>query len=119
MVFDFVFENLGVYNTFLGQWRSFHSLFFVLNVPIEIIFVTILGGTAWALYIPKKFNIFYSLGDILLFSTYGMVGEYILNSHGVMEYRGGWIPNEFIGYMITWIILHILAYKIVKVNLSK
>jgi len=119
MIFDFVFENLGVLDTFLGQWRSFHSLFFVLAVPVEIIFITLLGGAAWALYLPRKFNIFYSLGDTLLFSTYGMVGEYILNSHGIMQYRSGWIPNEFIGYMITWIILHILAYKIVKINLSR
>jgi hypothetical protein len=78
-----------------------------------------LGGAAWTLYLPKKFNILYSLGDILLFSTYGMVGEYILSSHGIMQYRGGWIPNAFFGYMATWIILHILAYRIVKVNLSK
>jgi len=119
MIFDFVFENLGILDTFLGHWQSFHSLFFVLYVPIEIIFITLLGGAAWALYLPRKFNIFYSIGDVLLFSTYGMVGEYILNSSGIMYYRGGWIPNEFIGYMVTWIILHVLAYKVVKVNLSK
>lgn len=119
MIFDFIFENLGAVGSFLGEWQSFHSLFFILYVPIEIIFVTLLGGTAWALYLPKKFNIYYSLGDILLFSTYGMIGEYILTVNGIMWYRGGWIPHEFIGYMITWIILHILAYKVVKVNLPR
>ena len=116
MIFDFIIENLGAVGFFLGQWRSFYSLYFVLYVPIEIIFVTLLGGTAWALYLPKKFNIFYSLGDILLFSTYGMIGEYILVANGIMQYRVKWVPYVFIGYLITWIILHILAYRVVKVS---
>jgi len=112
MIFDFIFENSGFY---IGFWTSFHSLFFVLTVPVEIIGVTLLGGIAWALYLPRKFNRLYSVADILLFSIFGTLGELILTTNGIMSYSSGWTSlHAFFSYMITWIILHTLNYKISK-----
>lgn len=112
MIFDFVFENFGSY---LGLWRSSYSLFFVLTVPIEIMGVTLLGGTAWALYLPRIFNKTYIISDILTFSAFGALGEFILISNGIMTYLDGWISlYAFFSYMITWLILHILKYRVIK-----
>lgn len=112
MVFDFIFENSGFY---LGLWQSSYSLFFVLTVPIEIMGVTLLGGTAWALHLPRKFNRMYSVLDILVFSIFGTLGEFILLNNGVMTYLDGWTSvYAFFSYMLTWIILHTLKYKVLK-----
>jgi len=112
MIFDFAYENFGFY---LGLWRSFYSLFFVLHVPVEMLGVTFLGGTAWGLFLPKKFSKMYSAFDILLFSTVGACGEFLLLKANIMTYLGGWTSlYAFFSYMATWTILHILRYKILK-----
>lgn len=112
MIFDFIFENSGFY---LGLWKSSYSLFFVLSVPIEIMGVTLFGGTAWALYLPRKFNKIYTISDILVFSIFGALGEFILIRNGIMTYLGGWTSlYAFFSYMLTWIILHTLRYKVLK-----
>jgi len=112
MIFDFLVENSG---KILGFWETYESSYFVLFVPIEIMILCLLGGAAWALYLPKKFNKLYSFFDILLFSFFGALGEFIIMKNNLMSYGGGWTSYyAFMGYAITWIILHFLNYRVIK-----
>jgi len=121
LVYDFAFENSG---TLLGLWYSSNSLIpvcvpvestYVACVPIEVMMVTLFGGAAWALYIPRKFKLTYSILDILLISTFGALGEFILIQYGLMHYLLWWTSlHAFISYMGTWIILHFVNYKILE-----
>ena len=113
MLFDFAVENIGA---ILGLWEVTQSLFKVVYVPIEIMALTLIGGTAWALAQPKKFNKINSVLDILLFSVFGALGEFLLIKNGIMAYSGGWTSiHAFIGYFITWNILHYLRYNVVPI----
>ena len=113
MAFDFAVENIG---GFLGYWKTYGSAFPIYFVPLEIMLVCVLGGTAWALYLPEKFNIVYSIFDILFFSFFGAAGESLLIQNGLMHYYGGWTSvHAFFGYAVTWIILHFIRYRVLKV----
>ncbi|MBM3309141.1 MAG: hypothetical protein FJY77_02715 [Candidatus Altiarchaeales archaeon] len=113
MVFDFAVENTG---GFIGLWTTHQSILPIYFVPLEIIFICTLGGMAWALHLPKKFSPSYSLFDILLFSFFGALGEALLIKNSLMIYTGGWTSTHaFFGYFTTWVILHIIRYKILKV----
>lgn len=108
MLFDFAVENLG---KIAGLWESFNSAFLVLAVPIEVMLLALIGGTAWALYQPKEFSGLYSLTDILVFAAYGTLGEFILGEKGLMIYMGGWTSfHAFVGYVVTWAMLHAIVY---------
>ncbi len=108
MLFDFVVENLG---KIVGFWRSYNSAYFVLAVPLEVMLLALIGGTAWALYQPKEFNWLYSLADIVVFAVFGTIGEYILVAKGLLIYGGGWTSSHaFLGYAATWAILHSIVY---------
>lgn len=112
MLFDFLVENSG---KVLGLWEGYQSLQFILFVPIEVVILCFFGGTAWSLYLPKKFNIDYTVYDIVIFSTFGALGEFILIKNGILAYMNCWTSlHAAIGYAITWIILHLLNYKILK-----
>jgi len=112
MAFDFVVENAGF---FAGQWTSPQSIFLVIAVPIEIIALTIIGGTAWALHLPEKFDRTYAAIEVIIFGTFGALGEYLLMLNGMMVYTGGWTSiHAFFGYVITWIILFWVWYKIIR-----
>lgn len=109
MIFDFAVENLGGY---FGYWQVGSTLFHVGYVPIEVMFLTLIGGMAWALAQPRAYSFKSSLVDILLFSVFGAIGESVLRFNGVMFYADGWTHfHAFAGYAITWIILHYLRYK--------
>ncbi|MFQ5815440.1 MAG: hypothetical protein ACE5G7_02970 [Candidatus Hydrothermarchaeaceae archaeon] len=108
MLLDFFAENLG---KLLGLWRSYGSVYFVFAAPIEVMFLALIGGTAWALYQPKRFNALYSLADIAVFATFGTIGEHILGAKGLIVYIGGWNSfYAFLGYAVTWAILHSILY---------
>jgi len=110
MLFDFAVQNAGAA---LGLWQVTLTAFHVLHVPIEIMLLTLIGGTAWALAQPKKFGLIDSALDIALFSVFGMVGEFMLIRNGVMSYSGGWTPAyAFAGYLVTWCMLTWLRYRI-------
>jgi hypothetical protein len=111
-IFDFAFENAG---SVLGYWFSTNSAFFVLHVPLEIIFLTFVGGVAWAMYLPKKFDLKFSIADIALFAMFGAVGEWVLIQNGLMHYYQGWTSlHAFVSYGLTWVLLHAVRYKLVK-----
>ncbi|MFH1285224.1 MAG: hypothetical protein ABIH99_01455 [Candidatus Micrarchaeota archaeon] len=110
MLFDFAFENSG---TFANLWRSSGSNFVVLTVPAEVMFVCLIGGAAWALYLPKKFNVKHSALDIALFAVFGAIGEYVLMNNGLMTYYQWWTSwHALISYALTWVILHAVRYKV-------
>lgn len=79
MVFDFIVENIGAT---LNLWRVSVTTFPVIAVPIEVMLLCLIGGTAWALAQPKKFNQYNAILDILLFSIFGMIGEFTLIQNG-------------------------------------
>ncbi|MFH1125837.1 MAG: hypothetical protein V1703_01815 [Candidatus Altiarchaeota archaeon] len=113
MVFDFAVENSG---GFMGYWKTYQSVFPIYFVPLEIMFICVIGGMAWALYLPEKFSLGYSLFDIVFFSAFGAFGEALLIGNGLMMYTGGWTSvHAFFGYLVTWVILHFVRYKVLKV----
>lgn len=103
MLFDWIFENLGaVY----GLWTTHQSQLLVWSVPIEIMIVTLVGGTAWAMHLPKKIKKEFVIIESLIFAFFGSLGEYLLIQNYVMVYSGGWISAyAFISYFISWLIL--------------
>ena len=113
LAFDFAVESAG---GILGFWASHGSVFMAGFVPVEIMIVCLLGGTAWALYLPKAFNLGFSVFDVLFFSFFGSFGESLLVRSGVMSYSSGWtVLHAFLGYAFTWMILHLLRYKVLEV----
>lgn len=113
MLFDWFVETYGL---FLGQWQTAHSLFFVgAAVPIEIMLLCLIGGTAWAMHFPKKFSWVYVAGDTLIFAFFGTLGEYLMQLNGLMVYMNGWTSaHAFIGYAITWLIMSAAWYRVIK-----
>lgn len=110
MFFDFIVENLG---GVLGYWQVTTTLLHVGYVPIEVMLLTLIGGTAWALAQPKNFSFWESAADVLLFSIFGAVGEFVLMQNNVMFYANGWTSaHAFLGYFIMWVILHYLRYSL-------
>jgi len=120
VLFDFAFENSG---TVFNLWYSSNSLVPVCMpvestypacVPIEVMMVILFGGAAWALYVPQDFKLTYSVLDIILIATFGALGEYILIPFGLMHYLQWWTSvHAFLSYAGTWIILHLVRYRIV------
>ncbi len=109
LLFDLVVENSG---RLLGLWEVYGSIYFIGAVPIEVMALALVGGTAWALYQPSDFNKVYSIVDISLFSLFGTLGEYVLLTKGLMVYSGGWTTvHAVMGYALTWVILHFLVYN--------
>ncbi|MEW6329365.1 MAG: hypothetical protein AB1468_04570 [Candidatus Micrarchaeota archaeon] len=110
MLFDFAVENSG---RTLGYWTSYQSASFVLAVPVEVMLICVMGGAAWALYLPRKFNLTHSVLDILTFALFGSLGEYLLGVNGLLIYGGGWTSlHAFAGYGATWMILHYIRYNV-------
>jgi hypothetical protein len=113
MIFDFIVENSG---GAAGLWTTHQSIFPIEFVPLEIMFICTIGGMAWALYLPKEQSLVYSLFDIIFFSFFGALGEALLIKSGLMNYTGGWTSiHAFFGYILTWVILHLMRYKVLKV----
>ena len=109
MLFDFVVENAGF---FTGLWTSPRSIFSVLSVPIEIMVLTFVGGSAWAMHLPIKPNLIFMVFETLIIAFFGALGEYLLILNNMMVYTNGWTSvHAFFGYAITWIILFSIWYK--------
>ena len=107
-LFDFGVQNLGA---LLGFWQVTGTALHVGYVPVEIILLALIGGTAWALAQPKSFSRLDSILDIALFSTFGMLGEALLVKNGIMRYAGGWNPAcALLGYIATWCLMTCLRY---------
>jgi len=112
MLFDFAFENAG---SVMGYWFSSKSALPLGYVPAEIVFLTFVGGIAWAMYLPKKFDLKFTVADIALFAAFGALGEWVLMQNGLMTYYNGWTSvYAFVSYALTWVLLHIVRYKFVK-----
>jgi len=91
-----------------------YSLFFVLGNPIELLVGSLLGGAAWFLRIPKKFNKIYSAVDVLTLAFFGMIAEVMLIGNGLLTYIAVDSLNAFLTYALVWAILHFAYYKVLK-----
>lgn len=110
LVFDFIFENSG---WLAGLWYT-KSEFHVGVVPIQVMGIAFFGGTAWALYLPRRFNPWHSLVDCLVFATFGALGERLLIGQVLFVYEQWWTSYDaFLAYFLTFVILHFVKYRVV------
>lgn len=91
-----------------------NSLFFILGNPIELLAASFLGGAAWFLRVPKKFDKIYSALDVLTLAFFGMLAEVMLIGNDLLTYITVDSLNAFLTYALIWTILHFVYYKILK-----
>src|SRR5271169_5274626 len=109
LIFDFIFENSG---WLAGLWYT-KSEFHVGVVPLQVMGIAFFGGAAWALYLPRKFNLGHSIVDCLVFATFGALGERLLIGQVLFVYQQGWTSYDaFVAYFLTWVILHFVRYRV-------
>jgi len=112
MVFDFIVENAG---GILGFWSVGVSLLYLGYVPVEVMVLILVGGTAWAMAQPEKIYAVNVAADVLLFTVFGALGEFVLIHEGMMEYSNGWNSiYALAGYFATWVMLHCIWHKFLK-----
>jgi hypothetical protein len=109
LIFDFIFENSG---WVLGLWYT-TSQFHVGVVPLQVMGIAFFGGAAWALYLPRRFNLWHSAVDCLVFATFGALGERLLIGQVLFVYQWWWTTYDaFAAYFLTWVILHYVRYGV-------
>jgi hypothetical protein len=109
LVFDFAFENSG---WLAGLWFT-KSQFHVGVVPVQVMGIALFGGAAWALYLPRRFNLWHSVVDCVVFATFGALGERLLIGQVLFVYQQWWTSYDaFVAYFLTWVILHCVRYGI-------
>jgi hypothetical protein len=109
LIFDFIFENSGWW---AGLWYT-TSQFHVGVVPLQVMGIAFFGGAAWALYLPRKFDLWHSLADCLVFATFGALGEHLLIGQVLFVYQQWWTSYDaFVAYFLTWAILHYVRYGV-------
>lgn len=91
-----------------------YSLFAVGADPVELLLIVFFGGSAWFMYLPRKFSLEYSVADILLLAFFGTITEIMLNKFGIMTYLSVDSLNAFVTYGLVWAALHLLNYKVFK-----
>ncbi len=109
LIFDFIFENSG---WLAGLWYT-KSEFHVGVVPLQVMGIAFFGGAAWALYLPRRFNLWHSIVDCLVFATFGALGERLLIGQVLFVYQQWWTSYDaFVAYFLTWAILHYVRYGV-------
>ena len=109
LVFDFIFENSG----WLAHLWYTKSQAAVGVVPLQVMGIALFGGTAWALYLPRRFNIWHSFVDCLVFASFGALGERLLIGQVLFVYQLWWTSYDaFVAYFLTWVILHYVRYGV-------
>ncbi len=109
LIFDFIFENSGWVERLWYTTSEFH----VGVVPLQIMGIAFFGGAAWALYLPRKFNLWHSVSDCLVFAAFGALGERLLIGQVLFVYQQWWTSYDaFIAYFLTWVILHYVRYHV-------
>ncbi len=109
LVFDFVFENSG---WVAGLWFT-KSQFAVGVVPLQVMAIAFFGGTAWALYLPRRFSLGHTVADCLVFATFGALGERLLIGQVLFVYQQWWTSYlAFVAYLLTWVLLHYVRYGV-------
>ncbi len=111
MLFDFAFENSG---WILGLWQTF-SMYAMGVVPLQVMGICFFGGTAWATYMPKKYNPKFSFYNNIVFGVFGALGEWLLIRQGLFAYHLWWTSIlAFLSYFLTWVILNFVRYRVFK-----
>lgn len=111
LIFDFIIENLGWIS---GLWHTI-SAWHVGTVPLQVMGIAFFGGTAWAIHMPKKFNMKTVALNCLVFGFFGALGEWLLIKQGLFVYTLWWTSIwAFVAYFLTWVILIFVRYRIFK-----
>jgi hypothetical protein len=109
LIFDFIFENSG---WLAGLWYT-QSEFHVGVVPLQVMGIAFFGGAAWALYLPRKFYLWHSVIDCLVFAAFGALGERLLIGQVLFVYQQWWTSFDAFGaYFLTWVVLHYVRYGV-------
>lgn len=91
---------------------SEYSLFFISGNPMELLLISLFGGVAWFLHLPKKFDFWYSMLDVILLSLFGGIAElFLITQYNLMTYISVAFPDPFFTYALVWSILHFVYYK--------
>jgi hypothetical protein len=89
------------------------SQFHVGVVPLQVMGIAFFGGAAWALYLPRGFDLWHSLADCLVFATFGALGEHLLIGQVLFVYQQWWTSYDaFVAYFLTWVVLHYVKYGV-------
>jgi len=82
-------------------------------VPLQVMGIAFFGGTAWALYLPRRFELGRSVADCLVFAAFGALGERLLIGQVLFVYQQWWTSFDAFGaYLVTWVILHYVRYGV-------
>lgn len=109
LIFDFIIENSG---WLAGLWYT-KSQLAVGVVPVQVMGIAFFGGTAWALYLPRKFNLWHSVADCLVFASFGALGEWMMIGQVLFVYQLWWTSlDAFAAYFLTWVIMHYVRYEV-------
>lgn len=109
LLFDFAFENSG---WLVHLWYT-KSQAAVGVVPLQVMVIAFFGGSAWALYLPREFDLGHSICDCLAFATFGALGERLLIGQVLFVYEQWWTSYDaFAAYLLTWVILHYVRYNV-------
>ncbi|MEM3770731.1 MAG: hypothetical protein QXW80_00165 [Candidatus Micrarchaeia archaeon] len=104
LVFDFIFENLGL---LLGYWYTSGSILQLGAVPIEVMGIAFCAGFTYAVLFPRKFDTKLGFFSSVWIAAAGTAIEAILVSQGVLTYIGGWTSlHAFVSYLAAFMIMH-------------
>ncbi|MEM3369712.1 MAG: hypothetical protein QXE90_02565 [Candidatus Micrarchaeia archaeon] len=104
LVFDFIFENLGL---LLGYWYTSGSILQLGAVPIEVMGIAFCAGFTYAVLFPRKFDTKLGFFSSVWIAAAGTAIEAILVSQGVLMYTGGWTSlHAFVSYFAAFMIMH-------------
>ena len=106
--FDFILENIG---KITGYWESLQGSFYILHVPIEIMFITFFGGIFWSLMLPTNRHTRFSIVFMLVGILFGVFFESKLVDIGLFAYGNGWTSFHALAvYTIIIFLMHETFY---------
>ena len=108
LVMDLIINYVGLlWNLYTITPTSFT----ILADPLQLPLIALVGGMAYALHLPKRFDFVYTSTDVLLIGFFGTITERMLNINGIMDYISvNWV-NAFLTYAFVWLVLHMVYYS--------
>lgn len=115
LVIAFTVHNAGAFG---GMWINVISSFFLLAAPWEFLLLAFLGGTAWALTLPKDWNRNIVLLEAGIFGVLGALGESIFLEKGLLEYLNWSSIHAFFTYAVIFLFLEVGWYHLVNAEVQ-
>lgn len=104
LIFDFIFENLGL---ILGYWYTSGSILQLGAVPVEVMGIAFCAGFTYAILFQKKFDWQLGFFSSVWIAAAGTAIEAILVSSEVLTYTSGWTSlHAFVAYWFAFMIMH-------------